>query len=379
MRIALLASSMGAGGAERVASTLANAWAGMGREVFLVPTFLGSDASGYATQPGVVMAPLAGFFSEPLARVCGRTSTKLRAMRKLISSISPDVVISFLTNVNVMTIVALTGMDKPLIISERADVTARVEMPKILDLARRAIYQFADALVVQTEDAALRYRRCIYRIPQTSVIANPLPRELHEDRRRVSHGDGGGEIVAMGRLVAQKQFDQLIMAFAQVFRTETAWKLTIWGEGPLRKKLEDLVVQLQMQERVRLPGVTSSPWDRMASAQIFALTSAYEGFPNSMLEAMALGMPCVAYDCPTGPKELSDNGAAAVLVPSGDVASLAGALRMLADEPTQRMQIGQLAAQSVRERFSQAAILSKWDNLFGTLLNRGSVARGRAI
>lgn len=170
--------------------------------------------------------------------------------------------------------------------------------------------------------------------------------------------------MALGRLTAEKRFDHLVAAFARGFRHDAAWKLTIWGEGPLRGVLQQTIADLRMEEQVRLAGATSAPWDHLSKAQIFALTSAYEGFPNAMLEAMALGLPCVAYDCPTGPSELSDGGVAAVLVPSGDILALASALRALADEPDRRMRLGQLAEASVRTRFSEAAILPTWEALF---------------
>ena len=367
MRIALLVSSMGGGGAERVAATLANAWVRVGHDVTLVPTYLGGNAASYQTRNEVAVASLERFVSKRVARISGQLPAKLQALRRLVTGISPDVVISFLTNVNIMATIALAGSNRPLVISERVDVTASVEMPRLLRVARRALYQFADALVIQTEDAESRYRQHIFRIPQTSVIPNPLPQELHQCRSRASQQGPGGEIVSMGRLVPQKRFHQLITAFAQAFRHDPAWKLTIWGEGPLRGALQGVIDELHMQERVRLPGVTSSPWDCLSAAQIFALSSTYEGFPNAMLEAMALGMPCVAYDCPTGPKDLADSGTAAVLVPTGNVASLAVALRALADEPGQRVRLGGAAAESVRARFSEAAILSKWDTLFAKL------------
>ena len=367
MRIALLVSSMGGGGAERVAATLASAWARMGRDVTLVPTYMESSPMAYEAGKGVAVAPLEQFVSDRAVRISGRMPAKLGALRKLVAAISPDVIISFLTNVNIVAIVALAGIDKPLVISERSDITASVEMPRLLGLARRLLYQFADALVVQTERGASRYRQHIFRIPQTSVIPNPLPQDLHEYRGRVSQQGAGGEIVALGRLVAAKRFDQLIAAFAQAFREDPAWRLTIWGEGPLRDELKGVIDALHMQERVRLPGATVAPWDCLCSAQIFALSSAYEGFPNAMLEAMALGLPCVAYDCPTGPADLADGGTAAVLVPPGDITSLAEALRALAEQPDRRVQLGQVAAESVRKRFSEEAVLSRWDALFAEL------------
>lgn len=368
LRIALLVSSMGGGGAERVATTLANAWVGRGYDVVLVPTYLGARSAVYEIRAGVELAPLAALVSKPYKGPAG-WALKLHALRQAVGKFSPDVVISFLTNVNVTAIAALCGDGRPLVISERADVAASVELPGALRVARQMLYQFADVLVVQTSEAMRGFRESIFRAPRTAVIPNPLPAELHASKMRASQSGHGGEIVAMGRLTAQKRFDHLILAFDRAFASDPSWTLTILGEGPLRGTLQSLIETTRVRRRISLPGTTTLPWDRLAAGQIFALSSAYEGFPNAMLEAMALGLPCVAYDCPTGPKELAAGGAAALLVPSGDIESLAAALRALADDPRRREGLGDSAAESVRRRFSEAEVLRGWDDLFSSILN----------
>src|SRR6185437_3279047 len=100
---------------------------------------------------------------------------------------------------------------------------------------------------------------------------------------------------------------KLIEAFASACGNDAGWQLRIWGDGPLREDLQRLVDGLELGHRVQLCGLTDQPWAALAVGQIFALSSDYEGFPNAMLEAMALGLPCVAFDCPSGPREFADD------------------------------------------------------------------------
>lgn len=363
--IVLLVSSIGGGGAERVATTLANAWAAAGAHVVLVPTFLGEIRGEYPLSAAVRLSPLRDWM--PPGRV--DFISKLRALRALVRSVAPDVVVSFLTNVNVVAILALLGLRIPVIVSERVDPAAKVELHWSLRLARRMLYQFAATLVVQTTDAAERYGKLLMRPPPIAVIPNPLPEALHLSTARAARLDAsGGQVTAMGRLTPQKQFDLLIQAFATAFDRDSSWTLNIWGEGPLQAELQALIDKLGMSGRVRLCGFTEQPWVQLAGAQIFVLSSAYEGFPNAMLEAMALGLPCVAFDCPSGPGDLAA-GEAAVLVSPGDVNGLAAALGSLARDPDRRLQLGRAAAASVRSRFSQAAVISHWDMVFASLRN----------
>src|SRR5262249_34866475 len=154
------------------------------------------------------------------------------------ATIAPDVVISFLTNVNVMTILAGTNLAIPLIISERTDPLHDSELPRVLRIARMLCYRFADALVVQSSGAAARYGARLRGVSRMTVIHNPLPAELAGSLMRARQEGEGGCVVAMGRLSPEKGFATLIAAFAEALRDESAWQLRIWGEGPLREDLQ---------------------------------------------------------------------------------------------------------------------------------------------
>jgi len=369
-RIVIVVGSFAAGGAERVAATMANAWLDRGHQVWLVSTYLGGGAAAYPLRPGVSFVLLAEAISNRRTPLWPVTLRKIRALRRILLTIGPDVVISFLTNVNVLTILAHANSDIPLIISERTDPLHDTELPRVLRVARTLCYRFADALVVQSSAAAERYGARLRGAPRMTVIHNPLPAELAASPRRARQEGEGGCVVAMGRLTPEKGYPKLIEAFASALKDESAWQLRIWGEGPLRDDLQSQVERLQLTDRVRLCGLTDQPWTALAAGQIFALSSEYEGFPNAMLEAMALGLPCIAFDCPSGPRELADGGRAALLVPCGDVAALAAALGELARDRELRSTVGARAATFVRSQFAQSSVMAEWDALVEEVVGR---------
>ena len=362
-RIVIVVSSIAAGGAERVAATMANSWLNGGHAVWLVSTYLGAGTAAYKLNPSVSVIPLSEVMHERSSSLWPTTLRKVRALRGLLATIKPDVIISFLTNVNVLAIIAHARSGVPLIISERTDPLHDRELPRALRMARALCYRFADALVVQSSTAAHRYGARLRGIARMAVIHNPLPAELAASPSRACQDREGGCVIAMGRLTPEKGYAKLIEAFAVAFEDDKTWQLRIWGEGPLRNDLQKLVERLQLIERVQLCGLTDQPWTALAAGQIFVLSSEYEGFPNAMLEAMALGLPCIAFDCPSGPHELAAGGKSAILVSPGDVASLSSALRELAQNRERRKALGACAAAFVRSQFAEAAVMGDWDAL----------------
>jgi glycosyltransferase involved in cell wall biosynthesis len=358
---------------------MANAWLDQGQDVWLVSTYLGAHLAAYPLHPRVSQVSLSQAISDRGTRLWPVTLRKARALRRLLMMIRPDVVISFLTNVNVLTILARAHCGIPVIISERTDPLHDCELPRALRVARTLCYRFADALVVQSSAVAEHYRARLRGMPRTTVIHNPLPAELAASPRRAQQQGEGGCVVAMGRLTREKGYSKLIEAFAHALRDDRAWRLRIWGEGPLRDELQSQVERLQLTERVQLCGLTDQPWTALAAGQIFALSSEYEGFPNAMLEAMALGLPCIAFDCPSGPRELADGGLAARLVPCGDVASLAAALGEFARDPELRSTLGARAAAFVRNQFAQPFVMAEWDALMEQVISQPAGAAAQHL
>jgi len=168
--------------------------------------------------------------------------------------------------------------------------------------------------------------------------------------------------VGMGRLSAEKGFDLLIRAFAVLRGRFPGWSLTIFGEGPARSDLDRLVKQLELQDVVTLPGITSTPELELRRAALFVLSSRYEGFPNVLLEAMAAGLPVIAADCPSGPAEMIKHGRSGMLVAREDEDALARAMESLMSDPAMRRRLGSEAIREV-QRFRVDRVMELWADL----------------
>jgi GalNAc-alpha-(1->4)-GalNAc-alpha-(1->3)-diNAcBac-PP-undecaprenol alpha-1,4-N-acetyl-D-galactosaminyltransferase len=356
VRLLLLLSSLGSGGAERVMVLLANHWADQGHAVTLMTTYGRYVEPAFAVNPTVKLrGPAGGREREAHGRL-GR----LLALRRQMRDGEFDGAIAFLTNVNIAAILARAGMQLPLLVSERVYPPA-FPLSTSWELARRALYRFADAVVMQTGDGA---RWLAEHIPSARgvVIANPVRWPVPESAPSISPSAlvpaGRRMLLSMGRLTSQKRFELLLEAFAHLGDEARDWHLVIAGEGPLRGALEELVERLGLHGRVSMPGQIGNVAEWFGRAEAFALTSSFEGYPNALLEAAASGVPVAAIDCPTGVRELVAHGVNGVLAPrDSDAVSFAGALRTVL--------IGTwpgafLHAMDIRERHSIGQIADQW-------------------
>lgn len=359
MKILFFVSSMHAGGAERVAATLASAWARRGDSVTLVCSYSGHGTCFYPLHERVQILWLA----DRMVRWAGPFK-KLWAVRRLVREIEPDVIVSFLTNVNVTVLLATRGLATPVIVCERTDPVYGDNLEPILMRLRRWTYPWAHRVLVQTRQSVTHLKQVASRVERLSAIPNPLPPDLPAARQHEPVETGRFVLMAMGRFHPVKQFDCLINAFGGLADRYPDWDLEVWGDGPQREALLAQIERLELSARVSLPGRTTEPWEVMQRANAFVLSSRVEGFPNALLEAMALGLPCVALDCPSGPSELSDEGKTALLVPQDDAPALSAALaRVMGESTAWREALGAQAAASVRMRYRLDEVLQRWDEV----------------
>src|SRR4051794_20969187 len=222
----------------------------------------------------------------------------------------------------------------------------------------RRRYPRLDGVVVLTEEDLDEYRRVLdgstrlVRIPNAVAGQNGAVSDL---ARPV--------IVAAGRLSPQKGFDRLIRAFAKVAPAHPGWVLSIFGRGPSRAALQQLIESHGLSGRVVLMGPSTDFQDHLAQASLFVLSSRFEGLPMVMLEAMRMGIPVVSFDCPTGPREVVSDGRNGILVPNGDIDALAAAIAELIADEDKRRRYGAAAARDA-ESYSLSEVGAQWEELF---------------
>ncbi|BCP53926.1 glycosyl transferase [Kaistia sp. 32K] len=350
MRIAFVLSGFGAGGAEKVVNLLAHHRQSQGDTVHVLAVNAGDPASYFPYDPGIELSTLGGS-GNGAGRVSG-TGRRILALRRRLAELAPDLVVSFLTKVNVMTGLATLGLDVPIVLSERNNFLSQAKSP-LWRLAGPIAGRRAARLVMQTKEACLALPFSLQ--SRAIVIPNPVA------SMRAARPSDGSRIVAVGRLEKQKGFDLLLEAFAQVAARLPAARLTIFGEGPERGALEKQARDLGVADRVHMPGVTRSPGDWVVEGDIFVLSSRFEGFPNVLLEAMAAGLAVIAFDCPWGPSEILDNPDAGLLVPAGDVGRLADAMARLATDSDLRQRLAATGAAEAAARYSLPSVLALWD------------------
>lgn len=369
--VAILITSLGAGGAERVVAMLARHWVDQGHTISII-TFDNDDDPIFHPLPEEVQ----------LHRLGAKVGTgyrgnlkKLLRLRETLAEIRPEMLLSFLTKNNLLAALATTGMSTRLVCSERNN-PERQGGSRLWNLGLKLAYRRAEIIVCQT----YAIKRCFPEGVQDilKVIRNPItPFEV------AASASDSKTICAVGRLTPQKGFDVLIEAFSKIADRHADWNLTIWGEGEIREQLEALVHQLGLESRVSLPGTTAKPGEWARDTTIFVQSSRYEGFGNALAEAVASGLPVVATDCDFGPSEMIVNGRGGLLVPCENASALAEAMSRMIEDKALRETCAAAARQS-GFRFHPSNVLSQWDGVLNQLFGRAQgeanlIPLGRAV
>ncbi|MCX5589872.1 glycosyltransferase family 4 protein [Alcaligenes endophyticus] len=362
--------SLAGGGAERVARDLSAGWLEQGYSVSLV-TQADRDVDAYVLAPGVQRYVLntAGT-SAHRTQALWKNWLRLRRLRALIKKHKPDILIGMMTTSSVLCINAARGLPCKVIATEHTHPPSQSLSPFWLK-ARVQTYPQAAQVVALTQGTADWLQA---QIPscKVSVIPNAVmwPMLSAEPVVPVPPRQGRQRLLAVGRLHPVKGFDVLLQAFASLTNYFPNWDLVILGEGALRPELEQAVEDLGLQDRVSLPGRVGNVVDWYQDSDLYVLSSRMEGLSNTLLEAMATGLPAVAYDCDTGPREIIRPGIDGVLVrPVADVEALAAHLSDFMAHADKRHAYGQRAA-DVRDRFSSARIFALWQQLLEQCLLR---------
>jgi GalNAc-alpha-(1->4)-GalNAc-alpha-(1->3)-diNAcBac-PP-undecaprenol alpha-1,4-N-acetyl-D-galactosaminyltransferase len=368
MRLTLVIPSMERGGAERVMSILASSWAEKGHEVTLL-TLKREAKPAQELHPDVKLRNL-GLTGEPATNsllAAFRQVARIRALRRAIRESQPDVVISFMERTNVLTLVATRGLGAPVIVSERVD-PRHYDIGRLWQGLRSLTYRWAAALVCQSRTSLMWFEQRMN--VKGRVIPNPVLAFKEGTAHLRRKNAEGRTMVAMGRLVDQKGFDLLLDAFGQLSARYSDWSLVIMGEGPLRIELEARARALRLEHQVQFAGEVADPFPVLRAANLFVLSSRFEGFPNALCEAMACGVAVVSFNCPSGPAEIIRHRVDGILVPPGDMSALVAALDALMKDGHERDRLASRAPEVV-ERFSRDKVLLLWEQLFEEVKKSG--------
>jgi|MudIll2142460700_1097286.scaffolds.fasta_scaffold09138_5 glycosyltransferase involved in cell wall biosynthesis len=267
---------------------------------------------------------------------------------KTVYRVKPKAIVSMLTHCNIMAVLAGMVFGIRVVACEQntlGEVIKAKEGRNILWIPVaplvKIVYRFADKIIAVSEGVKINLTD-EFRIPahMIEVIYNPIDidRISELSRMPLEHPFFQGSapvILAIGRLVRQKRFDLLIRAFREVL-SELDARLIIAGEGPERESLQRLAKDLGIGEKISLVGFQANPYAFLSKADVFVLSSSYEGLPMVLLEALACGTPVISTDCKSGPREILDNGRCGLLVPEGDEGALAeGIVRLVRDKALQ--------------------------------------------
>lgn len=366
LRITLVISSLGRGGAERVISMLASSWAGQDKEVTLLRLDHG-ETPAYFIDARVKLRSL-GLVAESsnLMHRIFRNLNRIRVLRHAIRESRPDVVISFQSTTNVLTLLATRGLRAPVVVAEHSD-PSRSDIGRAWNNLRCRTYPLAHALVCPT-NSALRFFQEKIKVKGRAipnVIAVPST-ELARYDAHSGRTSKGHTLVGMGRLVQSKGFDILLDAFSRIANSHPDWSLKILGEGPLKQELESRAQAFGLSDRVDFAGEVRDPFPELCAADLFVFPSRFEAFGLALCEAMACGLPVVSFDCPCGPREIIRDGLDGVLVPPEDAGALSTVLHRLMNDPGERQRLASRAPE-VLKRFDLDRILSLWEQLFEDL------------
>ena len=357
-QLTMIIGDLSGGGAQRVLTHLANGWNQKGFSICII-TLGGAEEDFFDIDQTITRIKLFKTgTSNSLYQKIFNNLLRIRYLRRAIKQSCSPVVISFIGVTNILTILASIGLGKRVVVCERNDPLNQ-SLGFFWDIARRLFYPVA-SLVTINSISGLNYLRNFVPAKKLVYVQNPIiPFEV---QKKVDTNIKF--MLSVGRLTHQKGIDILLKAFAKFSKENSSWKLVIIGKGDLEEELKKLSIKLGIENKINWVGEINNPYEYYSTANIFILSSRYEGTSNALLEAMNSEIPAIVSDTSSGCLDYLENEKNGIIVPGNDSESLAKAMVRLASDSQLRIRLGKEARIKVANN-NITQVLIEWEKIVG--------------
>lgn len=342
-KLLIVLGSLGRGGAERVISIISDYFCNDGWDITIA--LLLNNKVDYQINEKIKIVDLSGSTNSRIRRLPGWIS----GIRHLVKKERPNAILSFAARINIITQLSCLGLRQNIIVSERNDPFSDGRS-KIVDILTKLLYPKASAVVFQTKRAESYFKKI--NLKNATIIANPIAVKCFAKEPTK------GKVVTVGRLTKQKNHIILLHAFYETLKKIPYANLYIFGKGEMREQLLKLSEELDISEHVHLMGNVFDIHEQIADAELFVLSSDYEGLSNALLEALMMGLPCISTNC-AGADEYIKPYVNGILVNIGDAEELASKMIELLSDRNKAKALGEEAHRN-SGAFDKKNVLKQW-------------------
>ena len=360
-KIVFYISSLAKAGAQRVILNLTESLISKGHRVILVTTAIVEDEYELPKGADRIISDIQA--DELTSNRITNLKKRFCKLRNIWKAEKPDVVISFIGKNNFMAILTAWGLNIPVVTSVRGDPKEEY-YNKMTRLLAKTLMGKSTGIILQTEDARAYFPKWMQK--KTVILDNPLNPEFIDE---YYIGERENTIVSVGRIDSNKNQKLIIDAFIKIADEFPDMKLVLYGDGEDREKLINYIQKNPYRSRIFLPGAVGNVKECIKKAKLFVLSSNTEGMPNALMEALALGIPCVSTDCPCGgPKRLMENRENGILVPVGESEKMAEAMKAILENEELWCKYSK-KAYKITEELNPIMVNKKWEEYLNTVIN----------